>query len=76
MNQSLNIPSTYPFKVEHSQDFYEMKLDTYHYTLGPEFSFYRLVKRPRKFVFFMNICNKMLVTERILMNNETSIIYM
>lgn len=48
-----------------SQDFYEKKLDTYHNSLGPEFSFYNLVKRPRKFIFLWKY-NKMLVTERIL----------
>lgn len=48
-----------------SQDFYEKKLDTYHNSLGPEFSFYHLVKRPRKFIFLWKY-NKMLVTERIL----------
>lgn len=48
-----------------SQDFYEKKLDTYHNSLSPEFSFYHLVKRPRKFIFLWKY-NKMLVTERIL----------
>lgn len=48
-----------------SQDFYEKKLDTYHNSLSPEFSFYHLVKRPKKFIFLWKY-NKMLVTERIL----------